>query len=406
MKKLMLLTCLVPLISQAQTESKFFKFDFYGRVRADLYYNSRASAETVDGLFFLYPEDHLYDPDGNDINAQPQGSAYSIYSRVGVNITGPKIGAANSSAVVEADFRGSSTTLSVLRVRHAYVRLAWHKSNLLIGQTWHPLYGSVAPSVLNLDTGAPFQPFSRAPQVRYQFWPSDKIQLTAAAVWQSQFTSAGPDGKSNKYLKNSCVPEIFIGADVKGNGWTAGAGAELLSLTPRTTAVANGATYKVDERLTTISAEVHANYTASDWQVSGKTVLASNLTQTSMLGGFAVTSTDPHNGKRDYAPFRTSATWVNATCGHKWQPGIFVGYLKNLGTGKKITSETYGVGQNVGQLVTATAQLSYVVPHWKVGVEIGPSTAWYGSLDLNNGKITDTHSVTNIRGVATMMYIF
>lgn len=399
--------CLTPLISWGQGESKFFKFDFYGRVRADLYYNSRASAETVDGLFYLYPEDHLYDPDGKDINALPQGSAYSVYSRIGVNITGPKIGTANSSAVVEADFRGSSSTLSVLRVRHAYAKLAWQKASILVGQTWHPLYGSVAPSVLNLDTGAPFQPFSRAPQVRYTYSPKPELCLEAAAVWQSQFTSAGPDGKSNKYLKNSCVPEIFIGANLLGAGWIAGAGAELISITPRTTSVVDGATYKVDERLTTISAEVHASYVTPQWQVSGKSVLASNLTQTSMLGGFAVTSIDKHNGKREYAPFRTSASWVNTVyTANKWQPGIFAGYMKNLGTGKAITSETYGVGQNVDQLLTATAQLSYVVPHWKVGVEVGSSTAWYGTLDLSNGKITDTHSVTNIRGVATMMYIF
>ena len=62
--------------------------------------------------------------------------------------------------------------------------------------------------------GAPFQPFSRAPQIRFRYKAGD-IQLTGAAIWQSQYLSQGPDGKSQKYIKESCIPEIYIGADYK-----------------------------------------------------------------------------------------------------------------------------------------------------------------------------------------------
>ena len=77
--------------------------------------------------------------------------------------------------------------------------------------------------------GAPFQPFSRAPQIRFRYKAGD-IQLTGAAIWQSQYLSQGPDGKSQKYIKESCIPEIYIGADYKRSNWLVGAGIEMISL--------------------------------------------------------------------------------------------------------------------------------------------------------------------------------
>ena len=60
-----------------------------------------------------------------------------------------------------------------------------------------------------------------------------------------------------------------------------------------------------------------------------------------MLGGYAVTSVDPRTEEQEYTPYRHSMTWLNVVYGKKWKPGIFVGYLKNLGTGKAIAGPTY-----------------------------------------------------------------
>ena len=169
----------------AQPKKKEFSYKFYGQVRTDLYYNSRANEETVDGLFLMYPKDKVYDNDGNDINATPNSNFYTLYSRLGVDVTGPMLGGAKTSAKIEGDFRGSGTSYSTIRLRHAYMNLDWGTSALLIGQTWHPLYGDVAPQILNLNTGAPFQPFSRAPQIRYRY-SNKAIQFTGALVWQLQ----------------------------------------------------------------------------------------------------------------------------------------------------------------------------------------------------------------------------
>ena len=54
----------------AQSTEKKISYKFYGQVRTDLYYNSRANEETVDGLFYMYPKDKVYDENGNEIVRQ------------------------------------------------------------------------------------------------------------------------------------------------------------------------------------------------------------------------------------------------------------------------------------------------------------------------------------------------
>ena len=240
---------------------------------------------------------------------------------------------------------------------------------------------------MNLSTGAPFQPFNRSPQIRYRYTSGKGLQLTGAVLWQLQYLSAGPNGKSEEYIKNSCIPEVYVSADYKADGLIAGVGMEMLSLKPRLQTTVDNRTYKVNERVTSLSFEAHAKYTAPNWLIAGKTLLASNLTQASMLGGYAVTSIDSRTGEQEYTPYRHSMTWLNVVYGKKWKPGIFVGL-------------------DVDQVFTTNLQLSYNLPHWKLGVEYSPSLAWYGTMNAENGKIEDTHSVTNHRVLGVLIYMF
>ena len=84
-----------------------------------------------------------------------------------------------------------------------------------------------------------------------------------------------PDGKSQKYIKESCIPEVYIGADYKGNNWLVGAGIEMVSLKPHTQSVVEDKVYKVDERITSLSYEVHMKYTSPVWYIAAKSILGS-----------------------------------------------------------------------------------------------------------------------------------
>lgn len=392
-------------------QKKDFSYDFYGQVRADLFYNSRSNQEMVDGLFHTFPKDRLEDVGGEDLNAVPNGNLYMLYTRLGMNVSAPKIGKVSTSARIEIDFRGSGTSFSTIRLRHAYLNLAWDGSSLLVGQTFHPMFGEVFPQILNLNTGSPYQPFGRAPQIRYRL-NAKRFQLTSALVWQSQYQSIGPDNvKSLSYLKNSCVPEIFLGMDYKDNRWLAGAGLELLSLKPRTQAEVSSSSgtvvRKVNERITSLSGEAHIQYKDPLWFAALKTVLASNMTQTCNLGGYGITEINPETGEQKYTPVRFSSTWLNVTYGKIWKPGLFLGYAKNLGTSEPLVSDqVYGLGTNLDQLLTGGLELTYNFRHWKFGVEYQYTAAFYGDIDLSDGRVCHTHSVGNHRVVGVAMFLF
>lgn len=401
------LACTCPGISQ----KKNFSYQFYGFVRGDLFYNTRANQAPVDGNFYLYPLDHDYDSRGEDINATPNGSFYTFTTRLGIDMQGPKIGKAKSSAKVEVDFGGFSASTTMLRIRQAYVALDWECTRLLIGQTWHPLFGSVVPDVLNLSTGAPFQPFNREPQIAFT-WRTGRFSLTASALWQLQYMSSGPEGASENYLKNSCVPEIFLGADYRQERWLAGAGVHLISLKPRTSSTVTDASgneqrFKVNERMTTFSCEARLQYQAPAWRFAAKTLLASCLDHTALLGGYGISRIDPVTGEQEYTPMRHSTSWVNLTVGTRWKGHLYAGYTKNLGCSKALVSEEkYGMGLDIDQLCSFNLAFSYNLPHWQIGVEYVPTTAWYGDTNPANGRIINTHSVTNHRILGLVMYYF
>lgn len=412
-KKYLLLAALVGMSAGAMAQKKGFSYKFYGQVRADLFYNTRTNSETVDGLFYMYPLDKLPDADGNDLNDQGNGNLYALYSRVGVDVAGPMLGKARTSAKVEVDFRGSGTSYSLFRLRHAYFNLDWGTSALLVGQTWHPLYGDVAPEILNLNMGAPFQPFSRAPQVRYRF-TRKHFQLTASAIWQSQYLSVGPasdkagetsTSKSQNFIKNSCVPEFYVGMDYRRPKLIAGAGVHVSSIRPRTKSVVGSDTYKVDERVTGVSAEAHLKYTHERFLLSAKSVLGTSLTQTSTVGGYGITSVDLRTGEQTYTPLRTSATWLNVAYGKTWRPALFFGYLKNLGASTEV-SDVLGTGTNLDQLLNATAELTYNRGNWKLGAEYSLCNAWYGDEFSAKAKALSSHTVMNHRVVMTAIYQF
>jgi len=415
MKKVfMSLALLVGVSGSVFAQKKGFDYKFYGQVRTDLFYNTRSNSETVDGLFYMYPLDENLDPNGHDLNGVGNGNFYTLYTRLGVDVTGPMLGKAKTSAKVEVDFRGSGTSYSLFRIRHVYFNLAWGHSSLLVGQTWHPLYGDVAPEILNLNMGAPYQPFSRAPQIRYRF-TSNNFMLTAAAIWQSQYLSVGPKTnkpgetstqKSQEFMKKSCVPEFYLGIDYKRPGLIAGAGLHVSSITPRTQLETEDAVYFVNERVTGLSGEAHVKYTKENWLVSAKTVLGTNLTQTSTVGGYGITSIDEVTGKQQYSPLRTSSTWVNVAYGKKWRPALFFGYLKNLGATEEVPYGALGTGTTLDQLFTGTAELTYNIPHWKFGAEYSLCNAWYGDEFDAKAKAINSHSILNHRIVLVALFQF
>ena len=155
--------------SQDSTEVKTkIKIQIHGFVKTDYWYDSRQVAYAREGLFTLFPKDVELDKNGQDINAEPSFNYSAITSRLNFKIDGFDAFGAKTFGYIEADFSGmSNVTINTFRLRHAYLQMSWKNTDLLMGQYWHPMFVTeVFPTVISLNTGAPFQPFIRNPQFR------------------------------------------------------------------------------------------------------------------------------------------------------------------------------------------------------------------------------------------------
>lgn len=400
--------CSLCIFCSVDAQKKNFDYSYYGFVRGDLYYNSRNNMEVVDGLFYLYPKDRLTDPDGKDVNAKSNGSFYTFTTRLGLDIKGPDVGSAKTSAKIESDFGGTTNINFVLRLRQAYVKFDWQQgSSVLLGQTWHPMFGEILPDVLNLSTGCPFQPFNRSPLIKYQY-RQGAWKIHASAIYQLVYVSSGPAGRSEEYLKNGVLPEFYAGFDYRKNGFMAGAGVDMISIRPRTQSTVNGQLFRVNERITTVSYDLHGEYAYRKFKFAGKTLLDSNQGHNTMIGGYGISKIDPRTGKQDYTAFRNSTSWINFSYGKTYQACLFAGYTKNLGTSDKLVNaqQLYGMGMDMDQYAQLSFFLRYNLPHWNIGLEYALSTAWYGDISLTNGKVGNTHDISNHRIEGTFMYLF
>ena len=225
MKKLcpafiLLLLCFPSFAQNTDHQLRKITTQFYGFVRGDGSFDTRRSATAFEGLFLLYPMDIERDAAGKDLNAYPTSGFYGFNSRAGVNVNGLRAFKADIIAQMEADFAGfsgSNGNSSILRIRQAFIKMKWEKAALTIGQTWHPMFSFVTPDVISLSVGAPFNPFNRSPQMRIEYTPGD-FNLLGAAIWQFQFISAGPEGKSNIYQRKALLPQLYVGAGYKEIG--------------------------------------------------------------------------------------------------------------------------------------------------------------------------------------------
>ncbi len=385
----------------------------YGFVRGDAAVDTRLNASAFEGLFLLYPLDVNPDANGADLNKVSSAGFYSFNSRLGVDVGGLSVFDANVTARLEGDFAGFSGSFganySVLRIRQAYIKMGWEHSALTIGQTWHPLFGPVTPDVISLSVGAPFNPFNRSPMFRYDYQVG-RFQLSAAAIYQFQFTSLGPAGKSNIYQRQGAIPEFYAGVTYAGKGFLAGAGFDYLTIAPRIQSVVDDNVYKVAERLGSPSATAYARYSTGLLNVAAKTIYGKNLSEQTMLGGYGVSSVDPVDGRQTYTNFAHSTSWVNVTYGKKYVGGIFAGYSKSLGSDKAIIpgSTLYMDGARIEHLYRLCGTFTYNIANFMFGAEYEMTTAGYGdgAMDYTTGRYHSTHEVTNHRVVGVIAYMF
>lgn len=405
-------------------------FKFYGFIRNYFAYDSRESKSGTGDLYYWMPLDRSLSSEGVDINAQNSFRFLALTTRAGVDVYGYKINNIEFGAKIEADFYAGltgSTGTAQFRLRQAFATVKFcelGKQNqgyigLKIGQAWHPMAADL-PDIFSLESGAPFNAFSRTPQVTADFGFNKNWSITLSALWQMQYCSTGPLGASADYIKYSCTPEIYLALNYQNGGFLGRIGGDLLSIKPRHV-YADGI---AKDRITTMSAYMYLQYTKDKLKLKGKTVYSNAGEHVNLMSGYAVTDKSDISCW-EYTPIRCSSTWVTISYGKKVNGALMLGYMQNLGTAKPILTTALGTGDpdaiyfqksgfaKVRSMIRVQPEVTYTIGKFVLGLEYMPTLVLYGSNEKGvpvfneyGLAINDLHWVTNHRVQAMVKFNF
>src|SRR6056297_577968 len=400
----------IPLFAQDATENKL-KFDISGFVKSDIFFDSRQNVEELEGLLLIFPKDIELDENGRDINKNSSLGIVDISSRVRGEITGPDVLGAKLTGLLEVDWTGiaGKSTTSRVRLRHAYSKLSWEKTEILFGREWHPMFvKEVYPSVMSLNTGIPFQPFNRSPMLQIS-QRIGKLKLIGAAISQSDYVSSGPDGKSNQYIQNSNIPNLHLQLQYKPGNFLLGAALDYKSIMPRTSTeslINEDAFFVTDEKVNTYALMGFFKYQSQKLELKAKAIYGQNLSESIMPGGYGVSALDSITGFEEYTPFNHMYTWGNIIYGNKTKFGLFAGYTKNLGTENPIVGDVYGMALDVDYIYRIAPNISHTFNKLMLAVELEYTVAAYGDSADNYMNYTTSHEVSNTRVMFSMFHYF
>lgn len=407
----------VELIQPRENKDKV-DVQFYGFIRNDIFMDTRQMIGAGEALVPLYPKDRLSDVNGADINAASKFHMLSIVSRAGVNLKGPELLGAKTSGILEGEFFGATEGgINEFRLRHAYVMLDWEKTQLGIGQYWHPFVVLEAlPNVANYGTGAPVYALNRNPQVRLTHKFTDKFKVIAALHSQRDFTP------NTEPFRNSGMPAAHLQFQYKSQVFTAGIGAQYENLKPKLSS--GNPPVKSNERVENVSFMAYSKLNTKPLQVTFAGYLMQDASSFVQLGGIVGYQTSP-TAVETYKPMNTHSMWIdlqqNST--GKFSFGLFAGYVRNNGVKDPvegaIASTSYGVTTNWGAISatpgTRTVNYLYkVVPRLdltlskalKFRLEYDRSTAQWADATIKGTGTENKYLANNNRFQLTTLFNF
>lgn len=385
-----------------------------GYIKHESFFDSRQIVSFGDGEALLWPENKLPDACCTDINAQSQFNMVPIETVVGCKWCGPQIGSAKSRLILEGDFFGPTDPLSlisivnIIQLHHAFVEFEWQKIKLLAGQCWHPLITlDCYPNTISNNNGSPFDPFSRCSQLRLTYH-TGRFSFLVAAMMQLSYPSTGPIGLSTTYERDAIIPNVHAQAFLQSDRYIVGAAIDYKLLKPR---LQTNMGYKTENTIGSSAAMLYCMLKAGKYSVSSKILYGQNMTDFSMLGGYAVHTQNPITGVAHYTTLNVVSWWADISRAHNgFEPGIFLGMCKNLGSQKSIMpnmpSTIYAFGQNIDTVMRISPRIRWSLSKSLIfGFETEYTSAAYGTIETD-GTVSTTNTVGNLRLLAALYYNF
>lgn len=384
------------------------QFKVYGFLRNYFTYDSRNSTAGTEDFYYWMPKDIDY-VKGTDVdkNAVSTFRFAALTSRLGVDLSGLEYDGYKVGGKFEADFYSGvsgNTGTAQLRLRQAFITVGKDNRSWKIGQAWHPMAADL-PDIFSLESGAPFGPFSRTPLVQFDLKMGNVVSFTAAAIWQMQFCSTGPEGVSANYIKYGCTPEVYAGFNFKSGKNTVRIGGDVLSIKPRQVN-ANGL---AKDRITTWNVFLYGASSIGALDLKTKLTYANDGSHFNMIGGYGVYALDEKSDSWDLVATRNASGWATLSYKKgKLVPSLLLGYSKNLGTpydvfGDKDASGAYmyrwakNSAESIDYIFRVQPEVIYNLGKLQFGLEYMLTGVNYGDKGPNICASGNLHMVMNHR---------
>jgi hypothetical protein len=374
---------------QSDGADKKFGIQWNGFVKTDVMFDTRQTVTAREGHFMILPAAENM-VNGDDINDQSNFNILSIQSRLKGTITGPDFFGMKTSGVIEAAFFGNSNaTTGELRLRHAFVKLSNDNLDILIGQYWNPMFiTAVFPGVYSFNTGVPFQPFSRNPQIR--FTTKGNVKFIGALYTERDFKTRGAS------VSQAGMPQIHAQLQFGSvQNTVGGVGFNFKSARP-----ALG-----DDNVTSTVFIGYFRTKLGEATWKAEATYGQNMSDVLQIGGFGIDSSG------EYISNDTFSMWTElmgdfSSGNMEW--GIFGGYSSNGGFGEAVTYSDGFLGNNVESVFRVAPRIGWKSGKLKIGLEGEFTSAQYGNLDAVSGDIVTTgvDAVSNFRLLTTAIYKF
>lgn len=374
--------------SQNDDDDDKFGIKWSGFVKTDIMYDTRQTINAREGHFNILPAAENLNGDGDDLNSQANFNILSIQSRLKASISGPDFFGMKTSGAIEAAFFGNSNgSIGELRLRHAFVKLSNDKLDILVGQYWHPMFvTAVFPGTYSFNTGVPFQPFSRNPQIRVT--TKGKLRFTGVLFTERDFKTRGAS------VSQSGIPQLHVQLQTGSKDKTLGG----LGVNVKNARPALG-----EDNLTSTAFIGYVRSKLGDITWKAEVTYGENMSDVLQVGGFGTDSDG------DYINSKTVSFWTefSGDISENMEWGIFGGYTKNDGFGEAVTYTNGFLASSIESAYRIAPRVGWKSGKLKLGVELEYTNAQFGGIDSNGYlETTGIDNQTNVRILTTAIYKF
>lgn len=322
-----------------------------------------------------------------------------------------------------------------LLINLAYVKIDKEQHHLFFGQYFHPLLRQeILPHVVSLNMGALITPGAVAPQIRYNYGQEDCWNIEATASVEYLYQSDGPSDAlrpgtgqfSTLYLRESLLPDMCLHYSHRISHWTEfGIGVDTKRLIPTPSVpFISGSTVPIELTLfkkLSLQTTIMTGWLKIQQQlltIKTQLLFGQNGTDIMNLGGYIMQDNDVTSTNPARIPVWYYSWWTDLEfskfCRGIFQPGLYIGISKNLGTRKPfdqtLGSTYYGYRDAFDSGLPLIALFRCAPRCWihindqiSIGLELEATRASFGNITAD-GTFTTDNSPLLLRLVASTQF--